>query len=190
MLPLGQGFDLLPGGGGVEDGLLAVTTGERRYLFGRLRDLFAQYGLVVIDGGSRLDSVGAACQTGAERLFVVTTPDRVASGVSYALLKATSRRFPGLRMGLIVNHASRILGRNVAEVVRDAAGRFLDLETTYLGSVPTDGRLQQLVMGGERWLLASGTAALPATRAVAGIVKNLLPTYGDESAVIPLAANR
>jgi flagellar biosynthesis protein FlhG len=190
LVPLGRGLDLLPGGGGVDDGLVSISGGERRYVYGRLRDLFVRYSLVVVDGGSRLDSVGAACQTGAERLIAVTTPDRVASGVCYALLKATYARFPGLQMGLVVNHASRIIGRQVAGVVSQAAERFLEIEVGYHGAVPTDGRVSQMIAEGGPWIGTVADGSLPAFSAANAIVKALTPEpVTDDHALLPLSAH-
>jgi flagellar biosynthesis protein FlhG len=190
IVPLGRGLDLLPGGGGLENGLVSISGGERRYVYGRLRDLFARYSLVVVDGGSRLDSVGAACHTGAERLIAVTTPDRVASGVCYALLKATATRFPGLQMGLVVNHASRIIGREVAGVVAQAAQRFLEIEVVYHGAVPTDGRVSQMIAEGAPWISTVSEGSLPAFSAVNAIVKALKPDpVVDDGLLLPLSAH-
>lgn len=187
VVPLAPGLDLLPGGGGVNDGLMSIGGGERRYVYGRLRDLFAEYSLVVVDGGSRLESVGAACEAGAERLIAVTTPDRVASGVCYALLKATAARFPGLHMGLVVNHASRIMGREIAGVVSQAARRFLEIEVAYHGAIPTDGLISRMIAEGGPWIDRLGDGSLPAFASAKRIFAKVRPDpVIDDGSLRPL----
>ena len=120
----------------------------------------------------------------------MTTPDRIASGVCYALLKATASRFPGLQMGLAVNHASRIIGREVAGVVSQAAERFLDIEVAYHGAVPTDGRLSQMIAEGGPWIGDVGEGSLPAFSAVHAIVKSLKPDpVADDASLLPISAH-
>ena len=71
-------------------------------LLRRVSGLYERFDLVVVDGGSRLDSVMAACAAGAGRLVGVTTPDRIAQAAVYALLKVTRGRFGALPTELVV----------------------------------------------------------------------------------------
>ncbi len=141
---LGKNLWFLPGGGGGADATLALALGERRALFRRVAGLYDEFDLVVLDGGSHLTSVMAACGAGAERLLALTTPDRVAMAATYALLKVGTERFPCLPMEIVVNGTDPASAEEVFRMMFLAGSRFLRLEVPYGGSIPRDPELEQL----------------------------------------------
>lgn len=158
---------LLPGGGGVEDATFSVAPAERRALLRRVAGLYPDFDLVVVDGGSRLDSVMAACAVGAERLLAVTTPDRIALAATYALIKVARARFDGMPLELLVNHASAEGARDVHAVVASASSAFLGSSITLAGAVPEDGALAETLARGESLAAAPPGPAQEALAALA-----------------------
>jgi flagellar biosynthesis protein FlhG len=142
--PLAQSLWLLPGGGGGGEATLSTSLGERRALFRRVSTLYEEFDLVVLDGGSHLASVLAACSAGAERLLALTTHDRVAMAATYALLKVTQDRFPHLPVEILVNFGEDPSSDEVFRMMSVAGNRFLGLQPGFAGCIPADAALQTL----------------------------------------------
>lgn len=132
----------LPGGGGSSESTLATALGERRALFRRVSDLYGDFDLVVVDGGSHLASVMAACGTAPERLLALTTPDRVAMASTHALLKIMGTRLPDLPIEIVVNLGHGAPAENTFKLMAQASVRFLGMEPSFAGSLPDDPHLR------------------------------------------------
>lgn len=134
---------LLPGGTGAE-GVGGVSAAERQVLFRKVSSLYPAYDLVVVDAGSRLDSVLAACAPGAGRLLAVTTPDRVSLAATYALVKVAGERLPELPITVLANRGDG----DAAESLRGAARRFLARSLDGMGVIPDDECLRAGINAG------------------------------------------
>jgi flagellar biosynthesis protein FlhG len=132
----------LPGGGGGSEATLATSLGEKRALFRRAAGLYDDFDLVVLDGGSHLASVLAACLAGAERLTALTTRDRVSMAATHALLKVTRARFPTLALEVLVNREDAASSEEVYRTLHQASAHFLGIEPSYAGGVPEDNALR------------------------------------------------
>lgn len=177
LLDVAPGLVLFPGGGGGVDATLAVAAGERRVLMGRIAGLYENFGVVIVDGGSRLDSVMAACHAGAERLLCVTTPDRISLAASYALFKVMRARFGALPTELLVNSSED--GHSVYEIVDAASSNFLGVDVSFAGTIPPDDMLRECLEAGTS-LSRLGTIA-PAVAAAGAVIERILadhPTRG------------
>jgi MinD-like ATPase involved in chromosome partitioning or flagellar assembly len=141
--PVTESLWLLPGGGDAVGSTLSTALGERRALLGRVADLFPFYELVIVDGGSHLASVQAACAAGAERLLALTAPDRVSMAATYALLKVTRERFPALPLEVLVNQGDGMGAEEVFQMMATAGRRFLGLKVGFGGSIPRDFALEK-----------------------------------------------
>ncbi|MFQ5538168.1 MAG: MinD/ParA family protein [Gemmatimonadota bacterium] len=160
---------LLPGGGGGADATLSSATAERRAMFQRVSDLYEQFGIVIVDGGSRLESVMAACGAGVERLLCVTGPGRISLAASYALFKVARSRFEELPVELLVNTATDRAGQTLHAVVRQATQSFLATDVHFGGAIPEDEELHRLIEAGEPLTrLAPNSAAVAAAGAIMG----------------------
>ena len=172
LVPVDSGLTLFPGGGGGVDATLIAASAERRILLARVAALYERFSTVIVDGGSRLDSVMAACGAGAERLLCVTAPDRIALAASYALFKVARARFDTLPVELIVNSADERKGRGLHAVVRAATQSFLGTDVLFGGTIPIDERLESCLEAGES--LAQLDAAFGAAAAAGSIAHRLL----------------
>jgi MinD-like ATPase involved in chromosome partitioning or flagellar assembly len=131
-------LSLLPGGRG-DGGELPAA--ERRALLRRVATLVDGYDLVVVDGGSRLETVLAACGAGARRLIAVAVPDRITAAATFALLKAAETKHPALPAEVVVNRACEADGRLAFELVLAGAERFLARTPGLAAVVPADPAL-------------------------------------------------
>lgn len=168
------GLTLFPGGDGGVDATLAAAAGERRALMRSVAGLYENFSVVIVDGGSRLDSVMAACHAGTERLLCVTTPSRIPLAASYALLKVAGSRFHGLPIELLVNFSEN--GRSVYEIVETAASNFIGVDVSYGGAVPPDDMLRECLEAGTS-LRSLGTDARSIT-AAGSVMERILAAQG------------
>lgn len=188
VMTVAPGLTLFPGGGGGVDATLAVASAERRMLLRRVAGLYPRFDLVVVDGGSRLDSVMAACAAGAGRMMGVTTPDRIAQAAVYALLKVTQGRFGELPTELLVNRASDDTAREVHQLVHSAAASFLGTRVPFGGNVADDEALRELLAhGGSLVELAQDApAAVSAGTLADRLAAEVEATAAPPAPVIPL----
>lgn len=168
LVPVTETLALLPGGGAPE-----LTAAERQALFRRASSLYDNFDLVVVDGGSRLESVLVACGSGVRTLLAVTTADRVSVAATYALVKTVGARFPGTPVQLLVNREDSGGAARVAEEVRTASRRFLKRDVGFRGSVPEDPCLRAGIQAG--MLVQEAATDSPAAAAVQALGSTLLP---------------
>lgn len=146
LLPLTERVALLPGGGA--DAAAPPTPAERRQLFRRIAALYPDYDLVVVDGGSRLEPVLAACAAGVGQLLAVTLAERVALAATYALLKAVESRHPNAALELLVNQSDEIAAHHAFDDVAGATTHFLARGIGFAGALPDDDCLRAAVDAG------------------------------------------
>lgn len=163
---------LLPGEG-AEDGPGSVSAAERQVLFRKVSTLYAAYDLVVVDGGSRLDSVLAACAPGAARLVAVSTPDRVSLAATYALVKVAGAKLPELPVTVLANRGDEA----AAESLRGAVGRFLGRALDGVAAIPDDECLRAGINAGMdiQDAAVDSPAAAAMLELASGFVRGLRP---------------
>lgn len=127
-----------------EDAAATISAAERQTLLRKVSSLYSRFDLVVIDGGSRLDSVAAACAPGAARLVAVSTPDRVSLASTYALVKVLGERLPEVPITVLINRGEE----DAAESIRGAARRFLARGIEGVGGIPNDECLRAGINAG------------------------------------------
>jgi flagellar biosynthesis protein FlhG len=146
VVPISDTLSLLPVGVGASAG--EHSAGERRALLRWLPPLYARYDLVVVDGGSRLESVMALSATPPAKLFVVTTGERNAITSTYALIKALETRTPGAAVEVLVNGAAPHAALTSFRELDAATQLFLDRKVGYAGAVPDDAGLRSATLAG------------------------------------------
>ncbi|HET9986165.1 MAG TPA: hypothetical protein VFQ38_21370, partial [Longimicrobiales bacterium] len=120
---------------------------EQRALYRRLAATYGEYALVVVDAGSTLQSIAAACDAGAARFLAVTAEDRISAAATFALVKVLAERQPELAVDIVVNRGS---GPSTAyEAVRAAAARFLQRIVALAGTIPEDAALARAAHAGD-----------------------------------------
>lgn len=142
LTPVAETLTLFPGGGADEPDATPLSATERQLLFRRVRELYDDFDLVVVDAGSRLEAVLTACGGGVTRLLAVATDDQITMAASHALLKAVEARIPGLPVDVVVNRSTDADAREVYGHLRTAAAQFLRRPVGLAGAVPHDPCLQ------------------------------------------------
>jgi flagellar biosynthesis protein FlhG len=183
VVPLGERLGFLPGGAPVDEAGLSPT--ERRALFRRVSSLYPAYDLVIVDGGSRLDPVLAACGAGVSRLLAVTTADRIALAASYALVKAVEARHAGLPVELVVNGADAATAAQTLGTVAQATQHFLGRGVRLAAAVPDDLCLRAGMQAG--MCLQDAAEGSPAATSLMELVRRLAR---NSEAAVPPAASR
>ena len=168
---------LFPGGGGGVDATLSNAPGERRTLMRRVAGLYESFSTVIVDGGSRVESVMAACGVGAERLVCVTAADRISLAASYALFKGARSRFESLPIELLVNAVGERRGRSVHAIVRAAALSFLATDVRLGGTIPSDDSIVAALESGVPLTELDARSSAPA--ATASVVHRVLDERAD-----------
>jgi MinD-like ATPase involved in chromosome partitioning or flagellar assembly len=184
LVEVAPGLHLCPGGGGGVEATLALAAAERRMLLRRVAALYDRYDAVVVDGGSRLDSVMASCAATSGRLVCVTTRDPIAQAAAYALVKVARARFEGLPVELLVNRAAEEEGRVAHDLVDVASATFEGRGVPFAGAVLDDEALVRTVDA--RVSLAGLSASSPAADALAGLADRLLVESSPQAGSRPL----
>lgn len=148
LVSLTEQMTLVGSGVGPDSEEPAPSGAEWRVLVRRLSQLWGEFDHVVIDAGSRLETVVAALESGAGRLVAVTEPGRVAVTAAYALIKAARSHAPELAADLVVNRAEGDDALGVAHVLAIALDRFLGLPIELVGAVPNDPALAASIEAG------------------------------------------
>ncbi len=201
LVPVSETLTLLPGGPAADDQPLAPA--ERRALFRRVSALYADYELVVIDGGSQLDLVCACCEGaataagttggGEARLVAVTGVDPISLAATYALVKAAAARSGVSAAEVLVNRADGDAAAQAFAYADDASRQFLGRTLHYAGSLPDDGSLDLALRAG--MTLLDAAAGSPAAVAAQELATRLLRPPGGGAArpragTIPAASPR
>jgi MinD-like ATPase involved in chromosome partitioning or flagellar assembly len=147
----------------------------------RVAALYPEYDLVVVDGGSRLDTVCAWCDAagtgGPARLLVVGGTDPIALASSYALVKAARDRTAAawgrpVAADLVVNGHDDDDAQLAFTHVAQACRSFLDSPLRLAGALPHDGCLDVALRAGMP--LQDAAAGSPAAVAAHAMVERLL----------------
>ncbi|MBV9881219.1 MAG: hypothetical protein JO180_12020 [Gemmatirosa sp.] len=172
-------LSLVSGGPGVT-GAAAAEPAERRALLRRVTALYPGHDLVVVDGGSRLDTVCACCDAlggSATRLLVVAGTDPVSLAAAYALMKAARggsdaapARSPAT--DVVVNRHDETAARHGFAQIEQACLEFLGAAVRLAGILPDDTCLEAALRAGMP--LQDAAAGSPAAVAAQALVDGLL----------------
>lgn len=156
-------------------GQLHLSAAAQRAPFERLLPLSADYDCVVVDAGSRLDSMLAVATAGARRAVLVTDADRISLAATFAMIKILSIEVPTLQCGVLVNRHDEAVGARAGEHLIGAASRFLNVALPIYGCIPDDACLRAAIGAG----MPIGDAAQesPAAAAVQPVALNVFPSH-------------
>jgi flagellar biosynthesis protein FlhG len=183
LVPLGPTLTLLAGGGAADGDDPLLSSAERRVLFRRASSFYDGYDLVVVDGGSRLDSVLGICGAGVGRLLTVTTGDHISVAAAYALIKATDARFPGIPVEVLVNQQDERTARQAYDQLQAGAAHFLRRAVGYAGAIPDDACLRAGMAAG--MTVADAAAGSPTAVAVQEVGLRLLSELDAQAGAAP-----
>jgi MinD-like ATPase involved in chromosome partitioning or flagellar assembly len=191
LIPLGERFSVVASKPASDD-QLALSPEARRAPFERLLPLTSDYDCVVVDGGSRLESLLAVTSSGAGRAVVVTDADRISLAANYALLKVLAQRAPSVLASVLVNRHDEAVALRAGAQLADACSRFIDCDVSLAGAVPDDACLRAALGAG----MPIGDAAdgSPAAGAMQALALRVFPfltgARADARAAFPTLRRR
>lgn len=167
----------LVAGGAVRVGAPDLTTlspVDRRACMRRLSPLVENVDLVVIDCGSRIDTVMANITPHAEeRLIAVTAgSDPVAMASTFALCKAVHARHGALPLDVLVNRHEATAAINCFDVIDAGVRQFLGTTLRFAGAIPSDATLDAALRAGMPF--PDAAAGSPAATAAHDAVMRML----------------
>jgi MinD-like ATPase involved in chromosome partitioning or flagellar assembly len=124
------------------------SAGERRALLHWLAPIYSRFDLVVVDAGSRLDSILALCGSPVAKLLAVTTGERIAITATYALVKVLETRIPALPLEVLLNTATAPSAVAAFRELESASQLFLQRAIEYAGAIPDDPGLRAGLLAG------------------------------------------
>ncbi len=175
-------LSLIPGGAahGANAALPALTAAERRACLRRLQSLATGMDLVVVDCGSRFETVVAAITPHAdERLVAVNAgADPIGLASTYALCKAVNARHGALPMDVLVNRHEGSEAARCFDAIDAGARQFLGQSLRFAGAIPTDSTLETALRAGMPFpdAAAGSPAAIAAHDAVLRTLSGTSPT--------------
>ena len=151
-----------------------ATDDERRAALARIAALYAQYDFVIIDGGSRLDTITATTELADPAVLLVTSADRLALAANYALVKWISGRRSDTQIAVIANRHGEALAEEACEFLSGACSHFLNRSIEIVGAIPDDPCLQAAVGAG--MTVRDAVDGSPAADAVRAVLSQLFPS--------------
>ncbi|CAN5237524.1 MinD/ParA family protein [soil metagenome] len=133
-----------------------------------------EHDYVIVDAGSRLDTVLAATAAGAGTALIVSDANRISLASNYALIKVLSQRAPAVRCSVLVNRHDEPIARAATGQLSEACQRFLDKDLPSAGWLPNDASLSAAVGAGMP--IADAAEDSPATTAMLAIAERILPS--------------
>jgi flagellar biosynthesis protein FlhG len=159
------------------------TDDERRTALTSVAQVFGAFDLIVIDGGSRLDTVSAIVDTLGPQIVLATSADRLSLAANYALVKWLRGRRADLDISVVANRHGVAVAEEACEFLIGACSHFLGRPIEIAGVVPDDPCLQAAIGAGMGVRDAlEGSLAADAAR---GILTAVFPSWPN---VVPAVA--
>jgi len=174
LIPVDETLMLLAGG--TSGSAIAPTSdGDRRAALGRLASVYAEFDLVVFDGGPRLDTISAIYELTSPTLLLVTSADRLALAANYALVKSVHARRANASISIVANRHGEALAAEACEFLVGACSHFLGRSINVAGAIPDDPCLQAAVGAG--MTVRDALIGSPAADAMRGVLGSVLPSW-------------
>jgi MinD-like ATPase involved in chromosome partitioning or flagellar assembly len=173
LMSISEGLTLVAGG---TSGTAAApsTDAERRSALARLAHVHSGFDTIIIDGGSRLDTISAVSELTDPTLLLVTSADRLALAANYALVKSVSAKRSDATIALVANRHSESLAGEACDFLIGACSHFLGRSIDVAGVIPDDPCLQAAVGAG--MTVRDAVDGSPAADAMRAVVSKVLPS--------------
>jgi flagellar biosynthesis protein FlhG len=148
---------------------------DRRAALATVSSVFGAFDLIVIDGGSRLDTVTAIVDTLDPRVVLATSADRLSLAANYALVKALRARREDLEISIVANRNGVAVAEEACEFLIGACSHFLGRSIEIAGVVPDDPCLQAAIGAGMS--VRDALEDSPAAEAARDVLKTIVPSW-------------
>jgi MinD-like ATPase involved in chromosome partitioning or flagellar assembly len=160
-----------------------ASDNERRSALARLAHLYTEYDTVIVDGGSRLDTIAALSDLADPTMLLVTAADRLSLAANYALVKSVSARRNDAPIAVLSNRHSEALAAESCDFLIGACSHFLGRTIDVAGVLPDDPCLQAAVGAG--MTVRDALDGSPAAEAMRGVLSRVLPSTRTFAAPVP-----
>ncbi|MGI6648215.1 MAG: MinD/ParA family protein [Bacillota bacterium] len=166
-----RGLRIIPGVSGIRN-LANLSTQRFEQLMAELREFEQNTELMIIDTGAGISDNVIKFLLAADEVVVVTTPEPTSLTDAYALIKIVAQENNNPTISLIINRVNNEKeGLFVANKLKQATQRFLNLDINTLGYVVNDSAVVESVKKQQPFLLTYPKA--PATTCVYHIAAQL-----------------
>ncbi len=181
--PISASLTLVAGGAprrAADDASTTPNGTERRACMRRVSALSEGHDLVVVDCGSRLETLFAtvAPQMHERVVAVMSGKDPIALAATFALCKAINHRYSELPIDVVVNRHETAEARLCFDLLESGTRQFLpNCPISFGGAVPLDSTLDAVLRGGMPFLdAAAGSPAAHAAHELALRALTVMPS--------------
>jgi flagellar biosynthesis protein FlhG len=165
------GLHFLPGHSGTGSGS-TLSAAERGRLMEALQPYAARFDHIVIDTGGGIDASSLALVAAADTPLIVLTPEPTSFVDAYAMVKALSVSHGTPSFEIIVNMAPHdVAARTLFDKFRAIVTRFIDVDLTYAGAIPSDPFVREAVL--RKRCVVEAFPGAPAARAFAALARRM-----------------
>jgi flagellar biosynthesis protein FlhG len=152
ILPVSQGFDLLPAGSGLPEGTVLTST-LAEHFESIINSLDSRYDVILFDAGAGVGDIVLFFANLARELLLVVTPEPTSLMDAYATIKILHQLHGRNEFLLIVNQAKpdsfNEIGVEVAGHLQNVISKFLKsqnpIRLELIGAVPQDPSIPQAI---------------------------------------------
>ncbi|SDG98487.1 flagellar biosynthesis protein FlhG [Alteribacillus persepolensis] len=149
-----EGVSFIAGGSGLA-GIFSMSSSKRERFSQQMALLDGLFDIIILDMGAGASEDSLQFILSSHETLLVTTPEPTAIMDAYAMLKYIHQQNPRLPSSIVVNRTdSKKEGMQVAANLERAAARFLQKNTSYLGSIPYDKHAVKAVKQQEAFVLS------------------------------------
>lgn len=165
------GITIIPAASGIEE-IQSLESGEKVLLMSEVERIAHRYDFLLIDTPAGIGSDVMYFNTAAAEIVCVITSEPTSLTDSYALIKVLSSEYGEREFSIVVNDVSSEAEAKIAfNSLTKAVGKFLQVETRFVGWIPSDNQVRQCIM--DRRPLALAFPSSPAARAILETSKSL-----------------
>lgn len=180
-----EGIGFISGGSGIQE-MTNLTKEQVINLSARLGELDELADIVIIDTGAGISSTVMEFVMASNEILLVATPEPTSITDAYALLKTLNKKTAFVKenskVQLVANRVKNTdEGLELYQKLNLVVERFLDINLTYLGSVPQDNSVVKSVMMQKPVSVAfPDSTSCKAINAMAGRIMGMEPIQKDE----------
>ncbi len=165
------GITIIPAASGIEE-IQSLESGQKLLLMSEVERIAHRYDFLLIDTPAGIGSDVMYFNTAAAEIVCVITGEPTSLTDSYALIKVLSSEYGEREFSIVVNDVSSESEAKIAfNSLTKAVGKFLQVETRFVGWIPSDNQVRLCIM--DRRPLALAFPSSPAARAILETSKSL-----------------
>lgn len=139
-----KNIHVIPSSSGLTD-LQSIDVYKRKMLMDEVSMLNNTYDYLLVDTASGIDENVQYLNSTVQDVLVVITPEPASMADAYALMKLLNQNKKVSRFSMVANKVlSEKEGKDIYTRIEKVTGRFLNINLSYLGSVPLDPKLRQV----------------------------------------------